>query len=102
MRIAKIIGKVTLSRYHPTFRGANLQYVAPFQTADLTGEMRPTDEELVAWDELGAGMGAVVALAEGPEAAQPFLPEVKPVDAYVAAILDQLEVDPSLLGPMLD
>ncbi len=42
-----------------------------------------------------------IALAEGPEAAQPFLPEVKPVDAYAAAILDQLEVDHSLVKRIL-
>jgi hypothetical protein len=33
-----------------------------------------------------------VALSEGGEAAQPFRPELKPVDAYNAAILDELDV----------
>ena len=36
------------------------------------------------------GLGNFIAVAEGPEAAQPFLPEVKAVDAYAAAILDQI------------
>jgi hypothetical protein len=33
-------------------------------------------------------------LSEGPEAAQPFLPELKPVDAYNAGILDHLDIHP--------
>ena len=44
------------------------------------------------WDELGVGYGDIVALSEGGEAAQPFRPELKPVDAYNAAILDELDV----------
>jgi hypothetical protein len=34
----------------------------------------------------------MVAFSEGGEAAQPFRPEQRPVDAYVAAIIDRLEV----------
>ena len=50
-------------------------------------------EELVAYDELGSGMQSFVALSEGGEAAQPFKPNYKPVDAYCAAILDQIVID---------
>jgi microcompartment protein CcmK/EutM len=48
---------------------------------------------VVVWDDLGAGMGDKIALAQGPEAAQPFRPELKPVDAYNAAILDRINLD---------
>ena len=51
-----------------------------------------TAEELVVWDELGAGIGSRIALSDGAEAAQPFRPENKPVDAYNAAILDSIEI----------
>lgn len=102
MRIAKIIGTVTLNRSHPSFRGAKLKLAVPLVTRDLVGGAEPTDEPLVVWDELGAGLGSFIALSEGPEAAQPFLPEVKAVDAYNAAILDQLEVDPSLVEMILE
>ena len=44
------------------------------------------------YDELGAGIGSRIALSEGGEAAQPFRPEIKPVDAYNAAVLDQVEM----------
>lgn len=102
MRIAKVIGTVTLNRSHPGFRGANLKLVVPLQSRDLVGGAEPSDEPLVVWDELGAGLGNFIALSEGPEAAQPFLPEVKAVDAYNAAILDQIEVDPSLVEMILE
>ena len=46
-------------------------------------------------DELGAGIGSRIAISEGREAAMPFHPEIKPVDAYNAAILDRLEYEPS-------
>ena len=40
------------------------------------------------FDELGAGVGSRIAISEGREAAMPFYPDVKPIDAYNAAILD--------------
>ena len=46
-------------------------------------------------DQLGAGVGSRIAISEGREAAMPFYPEVKPVDAYNAAILDTLDYEPS-------
>jgi len=51
-------------------------------------------EEIVVYDELGAGLGSRIAISEGAEAAQPFRPEFKPVDAYNAAILDNIELKP--------
>jgi hypothetical protein len=34
----------------------------------------------------------LIAISEGAEAAQPFRPELKPVDAYCAAILDSVDL----------
>jgi len=48
----------------------------------------------VVYDSLGAGVGERIAVSEGGEAAQPFRPAEKPVDAYSAAILDQVRVQP--------
>jgi len=44
-------------------------------------------------DELGAGVGSRIGMSEGREAAMPYYPQLKPVDAYNAAILDTLHVD---------
>ena len=97
MRIAKVIGTVTLSRSHPSFKGARLRVVVPLALENLSGQAEPTAEELVVWDELGAGIGDHVAISEGPEAAQPFRPELKPVDAYNTAILDQIDLQLDLI-----
>lgn len=92
MRIYKIIGNVTLSRCHPSYDAASLKIVQPEGLATL-GAAAPEDPDLlVAWDERGAGEGCLVAVSDGAEAAQAFRPELKPVDAYCSAILDQVHV----------
>ena len=93
MRISKVIGTVTLSRSHPTMIGARLKLIVPMSLADLRGGSQLAADELVAWDDLGAGIGDWIATSEGAEAAQPFRPESKPIDVYNAAILDRVDVD---------
>jgi ethanolamine utilization protein EutN len=61
--------------------------------ANLAGQEDPQADTLVVWDELGGGHGSRIAMSEGPEASRPFIPEIKPVDAYNAAILDELDFD---------
>jgi ethanolamine utilization protein EutN len=102
MRVAYVVGNLTLSRCHPSYQGANLKLVVPLDTRDLVGPGDPAGHTIVAWDTLGAGLGNYVALAEGTQAAQPFLPDVKPIDAAAAGILDQLEVDQALVQGMLE
>ena len=92
MRIAKILGTVTLNRSLPEFAGASLRLAVPMSLANLTGDEEPAAEELVLWDEFGSGVGELVALSEGGEAAQPFRPLLKPVDAYCAMIIDELDI----------
>ncbi|RCS54660.1 carbon dioxide concentrating mechanism protein CcmL [Bremerella cremea] len=92
MRIAKIIGKVTLSRTVTEFQGAVLKLAVPMMLSDIENENTPLDDLLVVYDELGAGNENYIALSEGGEAAQPFYPEMKPVDAYNAAILDTVDI----------
>ena len=48
------------------------------------------------YDDLGAGIGSTIAFSEGGEAAQPFRPNEKPVDAYNAAILDHIDIESTL------
>ena len=91
MRLGKTIGTVTLVEPHATIRGGVFRVVVPLATADLAAGDGPA-EPLVAWDDLGAGEGQLVAFSEGGEAAQPFDPEDKPIDAYIAAIIDQLDI----------
>jgi len=93
MRSAQVIGTVTLGRPHPSFQGARLKLALRLSLSNLTGQTEPGCDPLVVWDDLGAGIGDKIALAQGPEAAQPFRPELKPVDAYNAAILDRINLD---------
>ena len=91
MRIAKVVGTVTLNRCHPSFQGARLRLVVPLSLAELKGQAAQADE-MVAWDDHGAGLGSLIAISEGAEASQPFRPELKPVDAYASAILDSIDL----------
>jgi len=94
MRIAKVIGTVTLNRWHPSLAGGRLKLVVPLSLDNLTGTSDAMGEEIVVYDELGAGEGHLIAMSESREAAMPFYPDVKPIDAYNAAILDAVEVEP--------
>ena len=91
MRIAEVIGTVTLSRVHPTLVGARWVIGVPFSLKGLrAGE--PDGEDLVIYDDLGAGTGSRIGFSEGAEAAAPFHPQRKPVDAYCACILDHVSI----------
>ncbi|MFN7289282.1 MAG: EutN/CcmL family microcompartment protein [Pirellula sp.] len=91
MQLYKVIGNVTLSRAHPSFRGSSLKATLPYGD-ELLGR-KVTDPDLtIVWDDLGAAEGSIIAVSDGAEAAQAFKPEQKPVDAYNAAILDEINL----------
>lgn len=92
MRIGEVIGTVTLSRWHPSLDGGRYPLVVALTMDNLTGKSAEQGEAFVVYDQLGAGIGSRIAISEGGEAAQPFLPEIKPVDAYNAAILDSIHL----------
>ena len=94
MRIAKVIGTVTLSKQHPSLDGAVWRLAVPLSLENLRGNSQTEAESFAVYDELSAGLGSLIAVSEGAEAAQPFYPNVKPIDAYNAAILDHLEIQP--------
>jgi len=93
MRIGEVIGTVTLSRWHPSLAGARYKLVVPLSWDNLAGRSEESMGEIAVYDELGAGVGSRIAMSEGREAAMPFHPEPKPIDAYNAAILDRLEFE---------
>jgi microcompartment protein CcmK/EutM len=92
MKIGRIIGSVTLSRCHPTMGAIPFRLVETVERFDENNQPVFGDEQIVACDLLGSGVGDLIALAEGPEAAQPFRPDIKPIDASTAAILDTIEL----------
>jgi microcompartment protein CcmK/EutM len=92
MRIAKVVGTVTLNRWHPNFEAARLRLAVPLSLAELRGERQPQADEMVVWDDNAAGIGSLIAVSEGAEATQPFRPDWKPVDAYASAIIDSIDL----------
>ena len=57
MRIAEVIGRVTLSRVHPSLKGGRYVLAVPMPLEALTEGSARRGEEVVAFDELGAGAG---------------------------------------------
>lgn len=95
MRIAEVIGTVTLSRCHPSLTGHRWVIAVPFSLAAMRNG-QADGEDFVVLDELGAGYAQHIGVSEGAEAAQPFHPTKKPVDAYCACILDSVTVNDQL------
>ncbi|WP_153557301.1 EutN/CcmL family microcompartment protein [Roseimaritima sediminicola] len=92
MKIARVIGTVTLARMHPSLEGARLRCVEQLDSIDDLDSPVYGGETIVAWDLCGAGIGDRVAMAEGPEAAQPLNPRTVPLDASLVAVLDDVDV----------
>ena len=99
MRIAEVIGRCTLSVCHPSLRGATWLIGVPLTQEGLqniaAGKSNDAgrNEAFVIFDGLGAGSGDLIAVSEGAEAAAPFAPNLKPIDAYDAAILDRVVIE---------
>ena len=91
MRIANVIGTVTLNRAHPSLHGYRWVIGVPYSLKGLKKDA-PDGEDFVILDLLGAGNGSIIGVSEGAEAAQPFHPDKKPVDAYCACIIDHLTI----------
>ena len=94
MKVHRVIGSVTLARSHATYQGVRLLATEPVEGA-LLGAKANAEPDLVAvWDDLGAGLGSLIAVSDGGEAANPFKPALKPVDAYCSALLDTVHINP--------
>lgn len=96
MRIARVIGKVTLNRRLPDVVPGSFLIVRPYNRGTLAGSNQGNDETLVLYDNLAAREDDLVGLVEGREATAPFWPEKVPYDAYNACILDSLSFEPVL------
>ncbi len=92
MRIGEVIGRVTMSRLHPSLRGGRYLIALPLPMAALVHDSPVRGEEVVVFDNLGAGPGSLIGISEGREAANPFGKVKTPVDAYCACLLDQISI----------
>ena len=102
MRLGTVIGRVTLSKGVPAFKGARWLVISPFtrdHPSTGSGQVFPkqnrspqglsVDHTLVVYDNLGGGVGDTIGFIEGREAAMPF-DNPTPIDAINAAIVDEV------------
>jgi ethanolamine utilization protein EutN len=92
MRIAEVIGRITLSRAHASLQGGRFLIAVPMPKDALVEGSTTRGEDVIAFDSLGAGPGALIGLSEGREAANPFGKTKVPVDAYCACLIDRIDV----------
>ena len=92
MRIAEVIGRVTLSRAHASMPKGRLVIALPMPRAALVDGSSDRGEDVVAFDDLGASPGVLIGLSEGREAANPFDKTKTPIDAYCACLIDGLSL----------
>jgi len=102
MRIGRVVGKVSLEKVHPSLAGKRYVLTQPLSLAMLAGKDGAPPEELVVLDELGASPEVRIGFSEGGEAAAPFFPEKKPVDAYAACLIDDLVLAAGPIAKLLE
>ena len=100
MRVAQVIGRVTLSIQDPSYKGGRWLMVNPLDAGQFNDACRETpvlsgQSSFVAYDSMGAGDGDIVGIVEGAEATAPFDFPI-PIDAITVAIFDSLSYEPPL------
>jgi carbon dioxide concentrating mechanism protein CcmL len=98
MRVAQVIGRVTLSLQDPSFKGGRWLMVNPLDAGQFNGAClrQPplsAQHSLVVYDNIGAGDGDIVGIVEGAEATAPFDYSI-PIDAITVAIFESLSYHP--------
>lgn len=98
MRLAQVIGRVTFSIQDPSFKGGRWLMVNPLDATQINDACQTPPPlsgqfSLVAYDDMGAGLGDIVGVVEGAEATAPFDFPI-PIDAIVIAIFDSLSYTP--------
>ncbi len=98
MRIAQVIGRVTLNIQDPSYKGGRWLLANPLDASQLNDactKKQPLTSQftLVTYDDLGAGEGDIVGVVEGAEATAPFDFPI-PIDAITVAIFDTLTYVP--------
>jgi len=98
MRLGRVIGRVTLSVAVPSLKGARWLLVSPFTREQYQQGLESVTDlskepSLVAYDNLGGGVGEIIGFVEGREAACPF-EKPTPIDAINTALVDEIFYSP--------
>jgi ethanolamine utilization protein EutN len=93
MRLGIVRGHLTLTPAVESLHSRTLAILEPVTMENLRAKNgQGGGKALIAIDELGAATGQMVAFTEGREASNPFWPDQVPVDAYLALIVDSVDV----------
>ncbi len=93
MRLGIVRGHITMTPAIESFHSRTLAILEPVTMENLRAKSgQGGGKALIAIDELGAATGQMVAFTEGREASNPFYPTPVPVDAYLALIVDTVDV----------
>ena len=92
MQVAKVIGNIWATRKEEKLSGLKLLLVKPLDVLDETVDKSP-----LAADTIGAGVGETVIIVGGSSARNAAGDVSIPVDATVVGIVDDLEIDRSVL-----
>ena len=93
MQVAKVIGNIWATRKEEKLAGLKLLLVQPLNLLEDTMERSP----IVAADIIGAGVGETVLVVSGSSARSAAGDMNIPVDATVVGIVDDQEIDRSVL-----
>ena len=93
MQVAKVIGNIWATRKEEKLAGLKLLLVKPVDVLDKTADKSP----LVAADMIGAGVGETVIIVGGSSARGAAGDNSIPVDDTVVGIVDDMEIDESVL-----
>jgi ethanolamine utilization protein EutN len=93
MILARVEGSVVASKKNPKMTGSKFLCVRPM-LVDLAqpGQFKPGSNTLVAVDDLGAGEGELVLIAQGSSARLGAKDKDTPLDAIVIGIVDTVDV----------
>jgi len=95
LRIGVVRGHVVLSIALPELRGTRFLIVEPVTAENLAkNDGSGGGKALIVADQLGPGIGQLIAFTEGSEAANPYWPNLVPVDAYCALIINDVDYRP--------
>ena len=92
MQVAKVIGNIWATRKDEKLSGLKLLLVKPIDVLEAE-EKSP----IVAADMIGAGVGETVIIVGGSSARNAAGDSSVPVDVTVVGIVDDLEIDRSVL-----
>ncbi|MCI8537706.1 MAG: EutN/CcmL family microcompartment protein [Oscillospiraceae bacterium] len=93
MRIGKVIGNIWATRKEEKLSGLKLLIVQPINVIDGSPDRAP----IVAVDIISAGVGDTVIIVGGSSARGAAGDMGIPVDATIVGIVDDQEIDPSLI-----